>query len=176
MTQTPSRDWQKDMEMCEAATRGPWKVFKGVVETLIGTAYDHPQMKGPDSIVGHAISAHGHYVYIRENDATLLAVARTALPYWLQEAKTLQEIASGRGREALRLSKLLGDLNDELTASEERADIAEAREQRLKEAIELAIRDGGKYENPYESLITLQSFLSTLYPDTSAPTPKEDLK
>lgn len=86
MTQTP-RDWQKDMEMCEAATRGPWKVFKGVSETLIGTAYDHPQMKGPDSIVGHAISAHGDYVYIRENDAELLAEARTALPYWLQEAK-----------------------------------------------------------------------------------------
>jgi hypothetical protein len=78
------------MEMCEAATRGPWKVFKGVVETLIGTAYDHPQMKGPDSIVGRAISARGDYVYIRENDATLLAEARTALPYWLQEAKRLK--------------------------------------------------------------------------------------
>ncbi|MEK4880155.1 MULTISPECIES: hypothetical protein [Paenibacillus] len=55
--------------------------------------------------------------------------------YWLQEAKELQEIVSGRGRELLRLRSLLGGLNDELTATEDRADAAEAREQEIKRAI-----------------------------------------
>lgn len=114
--------------------------------------------------------------------------------YWLHEAKTLQEIASGRGREALRLSKLLGDLNNELTASEERADAAEAalaeekkvsayherdahegyqREQRLKVAIECAIEEYGLWNDKSraaEVIITeLKRELSTLYPDTPAP-------
>lgn len=87
------------------------------------------------------------------------------LPYWLQEAKILQEIASGRGREALRLSKLLGDLNDELTASEERADAAEDREQQLKELLE-KIDD----ETRDEWIgVMIKELLSTLYPDTPAP-------
>lgn len=47
---------------------------------------------------------------------------------------------------------------------EDRAEKAEKREQKLKEAVEIAIRDGGKYENPYESLIYLQSVLASLYP------------
>lgn len=109
-------------------------------------------------------------------DAELLHEALYALPYWLQEAKTLQEIASGRGREALRLSKLLGALNDELTASEERADATEAREQRLKEAVQAISdeycqwRDKGRAANVMFNLAS--GTLSTLYPDT--PAPKED--
>ncbi|ASA20925.1 hypothetical protein [Paenibacillus donghaensis] len=160
MTQTP-RDWQKDMEMCEAATRGPWKVFKGVSETLIGTAYDHTQMKGPDSIVGHAISAHGDYVYIRENDAKLLAEARTALPYWLQEAKIYKQ-----SYEATLTA---------YTAEKARAEAAEAREQRLKEAIENALKWTwcSSEANMSEIDTVLNDILSTLYPDTPAPTGEE---
>ena len=96
--------------------------------------------------------------------------------YWLQEAKELQEIASGRGRECLRLQGLLKGLNDELTATEARAEAAEAREQQLKEAVQLAINDLGLWVNKILAakvvLGQLQRIVSTLYPDT--PAPKED--
>ncbi|WP_340398093.1 hypothetical protein NST50_15405 [Paenibacillus sp. FSL E2-0202] len=96
-----------------------------------------------------------------------------ALGYWLQEAKELQEIVSGRGREILRLRSLLGGLNDELTATEDRADAAEAREQQLKEAVQLAVNDlelwGDKITAANVVLGQLQRTLSTLYPDTPAP-------
>jgi hypothetical protein len=85
--------------------------------------------------------------------------------YWLQEAKTLQEIASGRGREILRLRSLLGGLNDELTATEARADAAEAREQKLIDIMHIiAFESDDEKTRKYAS-----QMLSTLYPDTPAP-------
>ncbi|MEK4474321.1 hypothetical protein NSQ91_13985 [Paenibacillus sp. FSL R7-0048] len=96
--------------------------------------------------------------------------------YWLQEAKELQEIVSGRGREILRLRSLLGGLNDELTATEDRADAAEAREQQLKDAVQLAVNDLELWSDKTLAakvvLGQLQRTLSTLYPDTPAPTPE----
>ncbi|MEK4196168.1 hypothetical protein NYE59_24025 [Paenibacillus sp. FSL L8-0323] len=93
--------------------------------------------------------------------------------YWLQEAKELQEIVSGRGREILRLRSLLGGLNDELTATEDRADAAEAREQQLKDAVQLAVNDLELWSDKTLAakvvLGQLQRTLSTLYPDTPAP-------
>lgn len=111
MTQTPSRDWQKDEALLQLCQR---------------TAADDNEK--------HALSIGLH---------------------WLQEAKTLQEIASGRGREYLKVQRLLK--------------AAEGREQRLKEAIQGAL----KHDNPYEALDILESILSTLYPDTPAPTGEE---
>jgi hypothetical protein len=85
--------------------------------------------------------------------------------YWLQEAKEIQDIASGRGREVLRLRELLKGLNDELTASE-------GREQRLIEAIKKA-QERFKHGNVIMALIEgsmiLTDVLTTLYPDTPAP-------
>ncbi|MEC0170846.1 hypothetical protein [Paenibacillus graminis] len=88
------------------------------------------------------------------------------LAYWLQEAKKLAE-------DKERLEWMVQRAAEGIAFEKARADAAEAREQRLKEAIELAIKDGNKYENPYESLITLQSILRTLYPDTPAPISEE---
>ncbi|ETT46572.1 hypothetical protein BSK66_28425 [Paenibacillus odorifer] len=88
------------------------------------------------------------------------------LQYWLQEAKELQEIVSGRGRELLRHRDLLKGLNDELTATEVRADAAEAREQQLKEAAQ-------KVVDHTEPITYLSAMLSTLYPDTPAPNGEE---
>lgn len=156
MTQTPSRDWQKDMEMCEAVKDSKWLTLESSATAvwqrggLMSTIWEGP-------------------------DAEALQQYKEALPYWLQEAKTLQEIASGRGREALRLSKLLGDLNDDLTATEARADEAEAREQRLKEELEGALRFIGRTEHIPEETVAgfirahFSQALSTLYPDTPAP-------
>lgn len=87
------RDWKTDWEMCEAATSGPWKVFRNGIETLICTEYDHIQLQGPDSIVGHAYGIKGEYVYIREADAKLLAESITALPYWLKKYADKEDVS-----------------------------------------------------------------------------------
>ncbi|MEK4452835.1 hypothetical protein [Paenibacillus sp. FSL L8-0506] len=123
-----------------------------------------------------------------------------ALGYWLQEAKELQEIVSGRGRELLRLRSLLGGLNDELTVTEARADAAEKalglmegerdqykmwqldeekrandaeyREQKLKEAVQTVDELGNELEDELileDILVKFKNILSTLYPDTPAP-------
>lgn len=106
MTQTPSRDWQKDIELCEAfvADQG-WSRRDLIAE--------QPQMT----------------------------------MHWLQEAKTLQEIASGRGREYLKVHEALK--------------AAEAREQRLKEVIEEHLPD----ILPVQRAL-IKRAISTLYPDT----------
>lgn len=76
-----------------AATRGPWAVYrdKSLGETLIGTAYDHPQLKAPDSIVGHVFSNKGEYVYIRDADAVLIAKAPEYIAYLLAENERLRK-------------------------------------------------------------------------------------
>lgn len=71
------------------ATNGPWKVYEKIyeedkpylAERLIGTAYDHPQLKGPDSIVSNSwciYEPHNRVVIDKEN-AHLIANA----PEWL---------------------------------------------------------------------------------------------
>ncbi|WP_315793213.1 hypothetical protein [Paenibacillus sp. BIC5C1] len=80
-----------------AATPGPWAIYKTTVgkceETLIGTAYDHPQLKAPDNIVGHACGLGGEFVYIRDNDANLIAKAPEYIAYLLE---TLEEVLLDR--------------------------------------------------------------------------------
>lgn len=78
-----------------AATQGPWAIYKTTVgkceETLIGTEYDHPQLKAPDNIVGHACGLGGEFVYIRDNDATLIANAPEYIAYLLEENERLSK-------------------------------------------------------------------------------------
>lgn len=87
-------------EALSNATSGPWKVFrdKSLGETLIGTAYDHPQLKGPNSIVGHVFSKQGEYVYIRDYDADLIAHAPEYIGYLLslleEKDKALEKLAN----------------------------------------------------------------------------------
>lgn len=70
-----------------------------------------------------------------EYDVSHLNNVLDSLFYWLQEAKELQEIVSGRGRELLRHRDLLKGLNDDLTVTEARADAAELRIAILEGAI-----------------------------------------
>ncbi|WP_339194325.1 hypothetical protein MKY95_21175 [Paenibacillus sp. FSL P4-0176] len=78
-----------------AATPGPWKVYRSKLgkheETLIGTEYDHPQLKAPDSIVGHAFGVGVEYTYIREADADLIAKAPEYIDWLLKQEQSLQE-------------------------------------------------------------------------------------
>lgn len=79
-----------------AATPGPWTVYQSRVgenqtETLIGTEYDHPQLKSPMSIVGHAFSVGIEYTYIREEDAELISKAPEYIAYLLKELEELKQ-------------------------------------------------------------------------------------
>lgn len=174
MTQTP-REWKKDMEMCEAATPGPWTDEENEsMWMLFGGHMGAMQLiKAPKRSTPFA------EYWPEAEDALFIKESRTAMPHWLQEAKRLE------------------GLNESCKANFEyqkaRADAAEAREQRLKEAAELllfmfrfdpekgrAYINFGDYEQPLEdddnsAYIAASSIFSTLYPDTPAPT-KEDLK
>jgi hypothetical protein len=75
MTQTPARDWQKDMEMCDAATGGPYG-YEGI---------DRPWYGAGGTIKEYHISTPSGL--FGEEEVKLCSEARTALPYWLQEAK-----------------------------------------------------------------------------------------
>lgn len=74
MTQTP-RDWQKDMEMCEAATEGPWYSVKAETASTPGWY----NVLSNTNIISELIES--------EANAKLMAESHEALPYWLQEAK-----------------------------------------------------------------------------------------
>lgn len=110
MTQTPSRDWQKDMEMFEEANS-----------------------RGVSLLIGKSAAAAGMH--------------------WLQAyAAEANEVCYWKG---------------EAEAEKARADAAEAREQRLKVAIECAIEEYGLWKDKgraVEVMITeLKRELSTLY-------------
>lgn len=81
-------------ESLEKATPGPWKVYQNQLgrhwETLIGTEHIHPQLNAPDSVVAHAYGVDGQYVYIRSEDATLIANAPEWLRQLLNENERLQ--------------------------------------------------------------------------------------
>lgn len=128
------------------------------------------------------------------------------LQYWLQEAKRQEGLATGRGQAIIRKNREISELEARADAFEgmrdalgvftnaetKRADAAEAREQRLKEATELLLfmfrfdpEEGqayinfGDYEEPLETddnsaYIAANNIFFTLYPDTPAPAaPKE---
>ncbi|OZQ97351.1 hypothetical protein [Paenibacillus sp. VTT E-133291] len=78
------RDWKKDMEMCEAAPKGPWIIHPKYQDLVNGDGEVLVQEVGWGP-VGHLISE-----------------SRTALPYWLQEARE-------RGEREQRLKELLSD-------------------------------------------------------------------
>lgn len=79
MTQTP-RDWQKDMQMCEVVTPGPWIVWEDDGDVKVQAVAEGPN-----------IANFGRYGWGVMPEAKFTAEVRTALPYWLQEAKTLQD-------------------------------------------------------------------------------------
>lgn len=79
------------------ATAGPWEVFKDMHtkgERQIGTAWAHPQAKGPVSVVTIATSVIGreakYFVYMQDDDANFIAHARQDVPELIAEVERLQ--------------------------------------------------------------------------------------
>ncbi|MBD8836269.1 hypothetical protein IFU39_00350 [Paenibacillus sp. CFBP 13594] len=103
-----------------AATPGPWSVYQSRVganqtETLIGTEYDHPQLKSPISIVGHAFSVGIEYTYIREEDAELIAKAPEYIAYLLKE---LEEAQRSKDVMSNYLNELMHNTSNMVVASQ----------------------------------------------------------
>jgi hypothetical protein len=117
MTQTPSRDWQKDMEIAEQLKL--WDVDPGGEE---------------DGAAFYTMDADGIYTTVRADnmlgkDAELLHEALYALPYWLQEAKKQFDLAE--------------ELNNEVfSANCER----ETFDQTIKGGLERALKTTDPYE------------------------------
>ncbi|MBY0205285.1 hypothetical protein [Paenibacillus cucumis (ex Kampfer et al. 2016)] len=101
-----------------AATPGPWKVYRSKLgkheETLIGTEYDHPQLKAPDSIVGHAFGVGVEYTYIREADADLIAKAPEYIAYLLTMLEDLSAIHAFTRQERIEADETVDRLRKEL--------------------------------------------------------------
>jgi hypothetical protein len=74
------RDWQKDMELCEKAFPGPWKVWEDDGDIKVQAAPEGPN-----------IANFGRYGLGVMLEANFTAEARMALPYWLQEAKVYKQ-------------------------------------------------------------------------------------
>lgn len=85
-------------ERANKATEGPWKIFEDSevkAGCQIGTAWDHPQAKGPVGIVNLATSVTGgeikNCVYIQSDDARFIAHARQDVPALVAEVERLRE-------------------------------------------------------------------------------------
>lgn len=181
MTQTPSRDWQKDMDAC--LTVNDW--------------HEYPWEAGSEEDSGvwniYEIIPDEPCDFVAECETELVTdfimTAHEALPYWLQEAKiykqsyeaTLTAYTSEKSRadaaedELNTLRANFVALKDERdfweikrTQHKNRADRAETREQRLKEEVEASICliEAAGLNGRAASL---KSLLRALYPDTPAP-------
>lgn len=146
MTQTPSRDWQKDMEMCEAATPGPWRSILEDLEEreYYPATYLPTQIKSADEVIVDFDGINLETEHCIPN-AELMAEARTALPYWLQEAKE-------RGKWERRLKVTWKQLREIVRTN--------------------ATGGSGEDINDYDIMLDIMDDLlelSTLYPDNPAP-------
>jgi len=82
------RNWQKDWELCEKATPGPW-------DTHDGDIFDDGLRVFEESDGGTVASQ------LYEEDAQFIAEAREALPYWLTKYRELEK-ESAAIREAVK--------------------------------------------------------------------------
>lgn len=81
----PDRNWEKDWEMCEKATPGPWKADDKQLWHR-GKSYDDPD--DPHVYLGEVAD------WCEQCKANLrfIAEAREALPSYLQRVKELEEV------------------------------------------------------------------------------------
>ncbi len=99
------RDWQKDWELCEKATLGPWatrithnmspsdsKVSSCEIVALEpGETYPSEKSYCIAKLVPYGAWAYGEFKEHVVRDAQFIAEARQALPYWLQWVRELEQ-------------------------------------------------------------------------------------
>lgn len=130
------RNWQEDWDMCEKATTGPWRFKDGTKrdERQIETTWIHPQLRWTAPIVALAIGA-TNYVYIKEEDARLMAESREALPYWLQEIKRLKRELAAALCDHEREKSMRVSLATLAEGERRRAEAAEMKLEAIKEML-----------------------------------------
>jgi hypothetical protein len=69
MSKQSKRDWQKDWELCQAATPGPWRA-EVYAQRIMPYICEH----------------------VNAADARFIAEAREAIPYWLQRVRKLETL------------------------------------------------------------------------------------
>ncbi|WP_211750100.1 hypothetical protein [Paenibacillus sp. Marseille-Q4541] len=142
-----SRDWQKDMKICEEAkTNG---LMDGLAFMLPDIGIHWLQQFAEWKAKAYELEVRNHEM--------LKVLERIKLE--IDEFRNYIDIEVCENAE-----DQVRAFNEILKAERERADRAEHNEQKLKEAIGAAIRDGGKWENTYQSLIDLQEVIDFHYP------------
>lgn len=85
------RDPKADLEVCRNATPGMWEAVTGGVEAVLG----HVAVGTKETVTG-AMQAYTEICFSPENcnsdnDMKFIALAREALPYWINRAQELEE-------------------------------------------------------------------------------------
>lgn len=160
MTQTPSRDWQKDMERVQQSKHGRTLCNA----PLINLAWQDGLPDAWEDIAGYWLQE--AKVYKQSYEGTLTA--------WEAE-KARADVAEARVKELenSRRFEFIGELRRDAAEKEtllaEEIIRLEAREQQLKEVIQEAqIVLEAKEPWPFKVLFKIRELLSTLYPDTPA--------
>jgi len=102
------RDPQTDLEVCEKATRGPWEYLS---ET--GYAGDYPYSKSHRVKIGNETLTVSCHIYGWEGEkeeranASFIALAREALPWWINRAVELEKRLAEAEAENKRLQDRL---------------------------------------------------------------------
>ena len=96
------RDWQKDCELCQRATPGPWKALKG-------RTFVHLKL-------GERRIIEAPYTDMAQDDIdfSFIAESREALPYWLRRYKELHAKWIADTEEKIRLRYTNQQLQEEL--------------------------------------------------------------
>lgn len=159
------RDWKKDMELCQQLNQ--W--------------YEHPwevQEDGSRAIDIYEIIPDETFNYVATFDDDLTTnffmESRQALPYWLQQAVEWKARAYEAEVKAAAEKELANELRDDASRWEAKAEklarelaAAEAREKKLREAIEEALSwtlNCGEYTMT-EVIAILRGVLASLYPE-----------
>lgn len=113
------RDYQKDLEVCEKATPGPWKL----------------KIKG-NSVQSFAINGVCSGMKPRGGDAHFIALARTALPWYIKRCMELESQFQQAQAEASSYHQLCEAYLATLKEKDNQIQQAEEREARYREALE----------------------------------------
>lgn len=123
-TKMSERNWQKDWELCQRATPGPWYVGKRS-KYAIFTDNGRDVLGNKCKKLPVASTVYGYRgLGNRERDAEFIAEAREALPYWLQRVRVLEAknrvlqkqltVLTEAAREVLQISPEFNDDIDRL--------------------------------------------------------------
>lgn len=146
MQQPVERTWQKDWEMCEKATTGPWTFMQE-------GGWEEGRIIGPEGrIIMDFGSDPDEYVQVcgqrpTEEDTQFMTDAREALPYWLQEYQKKNECHIEVQNAYSGLLCEYHNFKETFRALARKSGATENRERTLLTAIKIAIDEYGQWQD-----------------------------